>query len=143
MLVWLSQVRRTNFFEDLAGQISLTVSNFIALYPRMMKVAFFSVIALVAFQQLGLANDKIQSVMKTHFKGETSNFKKASVGELDKATQSKMAAEVKSITRETPPKGSTPEFKEKMEALAAALEAGEKGKIKMAGNCKACHDKHK
>lgn len=89
------------------------------------------------------ANDKIKSVMKTHFKGETSDIKKAGTGELDKAGVAKILAAVKSIESETPPKGSTPAWKEKVGALATALASGEKGKIKMAANCKACHDVHK
>ena len=99
--------------------------------------------AAVALAGNAAANDKIKSVMKTHFKGETSDIKKAGTGELDKAGIDKLLSAVKSIESETPPKGSTPAWKEKVGALSAALSSGEKGKIKMADNCKACHDVHK
>jgi hypothetical protein len=108
-----------------------------------MKTLLLCAAAVLALLITGSANDKIKSVMKAHFKGETSDLKKAAAGELDKAAMDKFIADVNSITGETPPKGAKPEFKAKMTALATALQAGEKGKIKMAANCKACHDVHK
>jgi hypothetical protein len=105
-----------------------------------MKYALIALLTLASFSH---ANDKIKSVMKTHFKGETSDIKGAGAGTLDKAAMDKLAAAVRSIATETPPKGSTPAYKEKMGALADALSSGNKGKIKMSANCKACHDVHK
>ncbi len=91
----------------------------------------------------------IKSIMKAQFKGDTSNFKKATKGELDKAGIEKLLADCKAICAEKPSKGDEASWKEKTDALVAALESLQKGeadaaaKVEKAGNCKACHDVHK
>jgi hypothetical protein len=91
----------------------------------------------------------IGKVMKDHFKGDTSDIKKAAKGELDKEKTAALLAAVKTLGPAKPQKGDAASWKEKTDALTAALEKLEKGDakageaVKAAANCKACHDVHK
>ena len=91
----------------------------------------------------------IKDIMKAQFKGDTSNFKKATKGGLDKAGIEKLLADCKTICAKKPSKGDEASWKEKAGALCAAVDALAKGepdaaaKVEKAGNCKACHDVHK
>jgi cytochrome c556 len=90
-----------------------------------------------------------KQVMKDHFKGDTSDLKKAVKGELSKEQVSTLLAAVKNLPGNKPPKGDDASWKEKSEALVAAMEKLDKGEagageaVKTAANCKACHDVHK
>jgi hypothetical protein len=91
----------------------------------------------------------IKKAMKDHFKGDTSNLKKAIKGELDKDTLTKLIEASKTLPAAAPIQGDAASWKTKTEALVAALESLGKGeadaaeKVKKASNCKACHDVHK
>ena len=91
----------------------------------------------------------IEKVMEDHFKGDTSNFKKAVKGELSKDEVTKLVAALKTLPAAKPSKGEAASWKEKTDALVAAGEKLEKGEadagaaLKAAGNCKACHDVHR
>ena len=91
----------------------------------------------------------IKDIMKAQFKGDTSNYKKALKGELDKAGLEKLLADCKTICAKKPAKGDDASWKEKAGALCAAVDSLVKGepdaaaKVEKAGNCKACHDVHK
>ena len=91
----------------------------------------------------------IGKVMKDHFKGDTSDIKKAVKGELDKDKTVALLAAVKTLGPAKPQKGDDASWKEKTGALVAALEKLEKGEagagdaVKAAANCKACHEVHK
>ena len=90
-----------------------------------------------------------RQVMKDHFKGDTSDLKKAVKGELSKEQVSALLAAAKNLPGNKPPKGDDASWKEKSEALVAALEKLDKGEagageaVKTAANCKSCHDVHK
>ena len=90
-----------------------------------------------------------KQVMKDHFKGDTSEIKKATKGELSKEQVAALLAAVKNLPGNKPSKGEEASWKEKSGALIAALEKLEKGDagagdaVKTAANCKACHDAHK
>ena len=91
----------------------------------------------------------IGKIMKAHFKGDTSDIKKAVKGELSKEEITKLAADLKAMIAEKPPIGEAASWKEKSEALFSAVEKLEKGEadagagVKAAANCKACHEAHK
>ena len=95
------------------------------------------------------AESKIDKIMKDSMKGETSLFKKVSLGKgTDEDTQ-KLLDYVKQLAAEKPSKGSEASWKEKTEALIKATEdvAAKKPDslkaLQKAGNCKACHTEHK
>lgn len=91
----------------------------------------------------------IGKVMKDHFKGDTSNIKKATKGELPKDEIAKLVAALKTLPAAKPSKGEAASWKEKTDALLAAGEKLEKGEagagdaLKAAANCKSCHDVHR
>ena len=91
----------------------------------------------------------IGQVMKDHFKGDTSDIKKATKGELSKDEATKLLAALKSLSPAKPSKGDEASWKEKTAALVLAGEKLEKGDadagaaVKAAANCKACHDVHR
>lgn len=117
-------------------------------------------LALVATLSCGLAfkasaegekkeDSAISKIMKAHFKGDTSDIKKAVKGELSKEEITKLATDLKAMIAEKPPIGEAASWKEKSEALFGAVEKLEKGGadagagVKAAANCKACHEAHK
>ena len=118
-------------------------------------------LALVATLTCGLAfkasaepekkkeDSAISKIMKAHFKGDTSDIKKAVKGELSKEEITKLATDLKAMIAEKPPIGEAASWKEKSEALFGAVEKLEKGEadagtgVKAAANCKACHEAHK
>ena len=91
----------------------------------------------------------IGKVMKRHFKGDTSDMKKAVKGELNKDQTAALLAAVKTLGPMKPSKGEDASWKEKTGALVTALEKLEKGQadagagVKKAANCKSCHNAHK
>jgi hypothetical protein len=91
----------------------------------------------------------IKEVMKAHFKGDTSDIRKASKGELTSEQLASLVSAAKSLPDGKPANGDDASWKEKSNALVAALEKLEKGEagaaeaVKAAANCKACHDVHK
>ncbi len=91
----------------------------------------------------------IGKAMKEHFKGDTSNIKKAAKGELTKEQVTTLLAAAKTVAAAKPAKGDEASWKAKNGALVTALEKLEKGEagagdaVKAAANCKACHDVHK
>lgn len=105
----------------------------------------------LSFTALAQSDKKasIKEVMKAHFKGDTSDIKKATKGELTKEQVSALLAAVKDIAAQKPAKGDEASWKEKTAALVSACEKLEKGEagagdaVKAAANCKACHDVHK
>ncbi len=112
-----------------------------------------SLSAGLAFRAVA-ANEKkedspIGQVMKDHFKGDTSDIKKATKGELSKDEVTKLIAALKSLPAAKPSKGEGASWKEKTDALVLAGEKLEKGEagageaVKAAANCKACHDVHR
>jgi cytochrome c556 len=115
-------------------------------------LAAISMLATVAFNSFA-AGDKedstISKTMKAHFKGDTSDIKKAAKGELSKDEVAKLVTAVKALSSEKPPEGDAADYKKKNDALVAALEklaSGAEGAgaaVKEAANCKACHEAHK
>jgi len=95
------------------------------------------------------ADASVKQVMKDKFKGDTSDIKKATKGELSKEQITSLLAAVKSLEGQKPKKGEEASWKEKCAALVSAVEKLEKGEagageaVKAAANCKACHDAHK
>lgn len=91
----------------------------------------------------------IKDVMKEKFKGDTSEIKKATKGELSKEQVASLLTAVKSMAGQKPKKGEEASWKEKCDALVSAVEKLEKGEagagdaVKAAANCKSCHDVHK
>jgi cytochrome c556 len=112
-----------------------------------------SLSAGLAFRAMAADDKKDESpigqVMKDHFKGDTSDIKKAAKGELSKDEITKLVAALKTLPMAKPPKGEAASWKEKTEALVLAGEKLEKGEtgageaVKAAANCKACHDVHR
>ena len=116
-------------------------------------LAAVSMLATIAFNSFA-ADDKkedstISKAMKAHFKGDTSDIKKAAKGELSKDEVAKLVTAVKALSAEKPPEGDAADYKKKNDALVAALEKlaggaeGAGAAVKEAANCKACHDAHK
>lgn len=113
----------------------------------------FSLIAGLAINATAQGEKKEESaigkVMKDHFKGDTSDIKKATKGELSKDEVTKLLAALKSLPAAKPSKGEAGSWKEKTDALVLACEKLEKGEagageaVKAAANCKACHDVHR
>ena len=97
----------------------------------------------------GIGEDHISKTMKAHFKGDTSDIKKAAKGELSKDEVAKLVTAVKALSAEKPPEGDAADYKKKNDALVVALEKLARGAegagaaVKEAANCKACHDAHK
>lgn len=95
------------------------------------------------------AGASVKDVMKEKFKGDTSDIKKATKGELSKEEIASLLASVKSMGGQKPKKGDEASWKEKCASLVSAVEKLEKGEasagdaVKAAANCKACHDMHK
>lgn len=116
-------------------------------------LATISMLATIAFNSFAAGDKKedsnISKTMKAHFKGDTSDIKKAAKGELSKDEVAKLVTAVKALSSEKPPEGDAADYKKKNDALVAALEklaSGAEGAgaaVKEAANCKACHDAHK
>ncbi|MES2466830.1 MAG: hypothetical protein V4675_05985 [Verrucomicrobiota bacterium] len=112
-----------------------------------------SLSAGLAFRAVAEGDKKEESpigqVMKDHFKGDTSDIKKATKGELSKDEATKLLAALKSLSPAKPSKGDEASWKEKTAALVLAGEKLEKGDadagvaVKAAANCKSCHDVHR
>ena len=87
--------------------------------------------------------------MKDHFKGDTSDIKKATKGELSKDEATKLLAALKSLSPAKPSKGEEASWNEKTAALFFDGEKLEKddadagAAVKAAANCKSCHDVHR
>ena len=113
-------------------------------------VLAFSLASSLAYRVMAADGKKEESligqVMKDHFKGDTSNIKKAAKGELSKDGITKLVTALKTLPAAKPSKGDEASWKEKTEALVLAGEKLEKGEagagdaLKSAANCKACHD---
>jgi hypothetical protein len=114
----------------------------------LLAVAFTGTLTFTALAQPD-KKASIKDVMKAHFKGDTSDIKKATKGELTKEQVSALLAAVKDAAAQKPAKGDDASWKEKTTALTDALarldkgEAGAGDAVKAAANCKACHDVHK
>jgi cytochrome c556 len=112
-----------------------------------------SLLASSVFRSVAADEKKDESaigkVMKDHFKGDTSDIKKATKGELSKDEVTKLLAALKTLPTAKPSKGESASWKEKSEALVLAGEKLEKGDagagdaVKAAANCKSCHDAHR
>lgn len=93
----------------------------------------------------GAAKPAIKDVMKAAMKGDDSLFKKVTGGSASEADAKKLAACLKNLEGQKPPKGDQAAFQTKVAALIKAADdvaGGNKGALaalKEAGNCKACH----
>ena len=113
-----------------------------------MKLLMIAAIAALPLAHAAAKLD-IKAVMKAAMKGDDSLFKKVTSGDASEADAKKLAACLKNLDGEKPPKGEAAAFQTKVAALIKAAEevaAGKKESIpalKEAGACKACHTDHK
>jgi len=95
------------------------------------------------------AESKIGQVMKDAFKGDTSLYKKVSLGKGSDEDVQKLLDYVKQLPGEKPSKGSDASWAEKTQALVTAVQNVQAKKpdslkeLQKAGNCKACHTEHR
>ncbi len=95
------------------------------------------------------AKPEIKDVMKAAMKGDDSLFKKVTEGSAAEADAKKLAACLKNLDGQKPPKGDQAAFQTKVAALVKAandVAGGNKAAIaalKEAGNCKSCHNEFK
>jgi hypothetical protein len=107
-------------------------------------------LACVATASIAIAAEsKIKDVMKEAMKGDTSLFKKVSLGKGTDEDAQKLLEYVKSLPDQEPPKGDKAAWEDKTHKLVQAAEDFVAKKpdaqtaLQKAGNCKACHSEHK
>lgn len=119
--------------------------------PTLMKLnRIVALLAAVAFSPALFAGEGvIADAMKKFHKGETAPCKKVASGEASASELSAILKSYQDMAKETPAKGTSSSWKEKCDALIAAVTALKSGNkaatsdYKKAVNCKACHDVHK
>lgn len=115
----------------------------------MKKAALLVIVALATASGFCQANDAISNVMKNAFKGDTSLYKSVASGKASESDARKLAAYVKTISAETPPKGDAEAWKKKTATLLRSIELLANGnkqamiEVQKAGNCKSCHSAHR
>jgi hypothetical protein len=115
----------------------------------MKKAALLAIVALVSTSVAGFANEAIATVMKNAFKGDTSLYKTVASGKASEADARKLAAYVKTLTENEPPRGDAESWNKKTAALKRAVDLLANGnkqammEVQKAGNCRSCHTAHK
>lgn len=115
----------------------------------MKKAALLAIIALVSTSGFSFANEAIETVMKNAFKGDTSLYKSVASGKASEADARKLAAYVKTLSENEPPRGNAEAWKKKTATLLRSIELLANGnkqamiEVQKAGNCKSCHSAHK
>lgn len=95
------------------------------------------------------ADGVIADAMKNFHKGETAPCKKVAAGTASPAELADILKSYQAMSGAKPPKGTAASWKEKCDALIAAVKEIQTknpkgtGDFKKAVNCKACHDVHK
>lgn len=128
------------------------------IFQLMKLTRIFSVTAVIvavsafAFAAGDDENHKIiEKVMKEGMKGDDGPFAKAKAGELSKDDAESLAKLVGTLKGTKAPRGEQSDYDKKVAELIAAVtgvatgDADDKalGRLKEAGNCKACHSEHK
>jgi len=107
--------------------------------------------ALAAFASFASAkksdqHEIFEEIMKKGFKGtkeKPAPLKKVIDGTATAEEKTKLAEYVKKLVTLKPPEGDAASWKEKTQALNAAMVKNDLKALKAASNCKACHKVHK
>ena len=103
--------------------------------------------ALAMFSPLSADQSKaFEEIMKKGFKGSKENpplLKKVMGGSATKEEKAKLAEYLRKMETLKPPEGDAKSWKEKTQALVVAMEKNDLKALKVAANCKACHNVHK
>lgn len=116
---------------------------------HMKKSALLSLLLLTGTTGALRANDAIATVMKNAFKGETSLYTTVAKGKGTQDDARRLAAFVKTLTENEPPRGEKAAWDKRTGDLLRAVDLMAKGskqamvQVQNAGNCKSCHSAHK